>query len=428
MALWLVPEPPHFKTSPLQDLPFFSKQTINCNYPFWQSFTIMPVTLTTANHSATKWKYPKVKTAEQLLERSCPEEHRRCQKLIQHSFSSGLFDTSHVSSSEHGFVWAVFHAYSYHHHLTIRPEDVWFSILTQLSLFINAHAEDLRSLFVAHEGQKELTVTGLGTIENTDFGALALHMTKLIEENVVDEELRAWIMPDFTTTTESDNVVAAILMMGALQKYFSYKMMLLCGIPSVTLLGEKKDWTALVKKLDKLQELGDEPARFAQLLRPVLNHFVASFESPESLSVRDFWSKCADKESMGSGPSYLSGWISVFCFWDENGKMIYDESIYAKTTPEFEKRNTEMGLDDALSRRVDIDDIPSGFSSVPVTVDDNGVTHHTTMLAGLIGIQAKSSGEVSAEGGEIDSIQPLSGWWMYEKRPVDEDDQQASEA
>jgi hypothetical protein len=388
----------------------------------------MPVTLTTANHSATKWKYPKVKTAEQLLERSCPEEHRRCQKLIQHSFSSGLFDTSHVSSSEHGFVWAVFHAYSYHHHLTIRPEDVWFSILTQLSLFINAHAEDLRSLFVAHEGQKELTVTGLGTIENTDFGALALHMTKLIEENVVDEELRAWIMPDFTTTTESDNVVAAILMMGALQKYFSYKMMLLCGIPSVTLLGEKKDWTALVKKLDKLQELGDEPARFAQLLRPVLNHFVASFESPESLSVRDFWSKCADKESMGSGPSYLSGWISVFCFWDENGKMIYDESIYAKTTPEFEKRNTEMGLDDALSRRVDIDDIPSGFSSVPVTVDDNGVTHHTTMLAGLIGIQAKSSGEVSAEGGEIDSIQPLSGWWMYEKRPVDEDDQQASEA
>jgi hypothetical protein len=312
--------------------------------------------------------------------------------------------------------------------LTIRPEDVWFSILTQLSLFINAHAEDLRSLFVAHEGQKELTVTGLGTIENTDFGALALHMTKLIEENVVDEELRAWIMPDFTTTTESDNVVAAILMMGALQKYFSYKMMLLCGIPSVTLLGEKKDWTALVKKLDKLQELGDEPARFAQLLRPVLNHFVASFESPESLSVRDFWSKCADKESMGSGPSYLSGWISVFCFWDENGKMIYDESIYAKTTPEFEKRNTEMGLDDALSRRVDIDDIPSGFSSVPVTVDDNGVTHHTTMLAGLIGIQAKSSGEVSAEGGEIDSIQPLSGWWMYEKRPVDEDDQQASEA
>ena len=44
-------------------------------------------------------------------------------------------------------------------------------------------------------------------------------MTSLIEENVNDPELRAWIMPDFSTTTESDRVVAAIPMMGSLQEY-----------------------------------------------------------------------------------------------------------------------------------------------------------------------------------------------------------------
>jgi len=270
-------------------------------------------------------------------------------------------------------------------------------------------------------------------------------MTRLIEKNVVDEELRTWIMPDFTTTTKSDNVVAAVLMMGSLQKYFTYKMTLRCGIPSVTLLGERKDWISMVRKIEKLHQLGYEPARFAQLLRPVLNYFVASFDSPDSPDVLDFWSRCAHEESMGSGPDYLSGWVSVFCFWDEDGKLLHKEPIHPSSSSEFEARNTGSGLDDALSRRIKTDDVPSGFASVPVKVDDNGVIHETMMLAGLIGIQATSSGATldgpryhnargkfrrgangqlrpvfyttppPTEKAGLDSIQPLSGWWMYEK-------------
>lgn len=356
---------------------------------------------------------------------SCPEEYRRSKRLLHHSLRNVTGDASntpHISPSEHGFVWSVFHAYSHHHHLTIRPEDVWFSILTQLSLFINAHAEEIRSAFVAHEGQKDLQVMGIGTIESADFGALAVYMTKEIEKNVVDAELRDWIMPNFTTTTKSDEVVAAILMMGAMQKYFSYRMMLLCGIPSVTLLGEREDWVALAKKLDKLQNLADEPARFAQLLRPILNYFVASFDHPESPEVLDFWSRCAHKRSGGSGPSYLSGWISVFCFWDRKGTLMHWETIHDRSTPEFEARNTSQDLQDALSRKVDIDDIPAGNASVPVTVDDNGVEYQTTMVAGLVGIQARSLGAAGGSGqaGTVnDSIQPLAGWFMYESKAAE---------
>jgi Domain of unknown function (DUF4419) len=102
---------------------------------------------------------------------------------------------------------------------------------------VNAHAEELRSFFVSHEGKKELTVQdGFG-----DFGAMALQMTDLIAKIVVDRELRTWIMPDFSTTVETNGVVAVVLMMGALQQYFSYDGYLCCGIPSVTLLGERAD-------------------------------------------------------------------------------------------------------------------------------------------------------------------------------------------
>ncbi|RJE24910.1 hypothetical protein PHISCL_02742 [Aspergillus sclerotialis] len=65
-------------------------------------------------------------------------------------------------------------------------------------------------------------------------------MTEIIEEIVVDPELRTCVMPVFSTTTSSDKVVAADLMMDALQKYFKYEMTLQCGIPSAT---RSYNWT-----------------------------------------------------------------------------------------------------------------------------------------------------------------------------------------
>ena len=397
----------------------------------------MPVTLTTANHEANPWKSPKVSHPDDLLANACPREYRRSKKIIQSSFSKADFAEQHISATDHGFVRAIRNAYSYHHHLTLRPEDIWFSILTQLNFFINAHGEELRSFFVPHEGQKELEVIDGGTIDTADFGALAVRMTSMIEKNVLDPELRTWIMPEFTTTTDTDRVVAAILMMGSLQTYFTYKVSLLCGIPTVTLLGERKDWAQILKKLDKIPELGDEPAKFTDLLRPVLQRFVSSFDSPNSPQILDFWSKCVH-QSGGSGPHYLSGWITAFCFWDPDGRSLYGDEPHRSTNRRFFK-NHDVGfeLDGMLFHRVDTDDIPAGYASVPVTVDDNGNVLETRMLAGLVGIQATrgkltiykipdkdvkqlagcAADSVLASPGEdttLDSLQPLSGWWMYE--------------
>ena len=52
---------------------------------------------------------------------------------------------------------------------------------------------------------------------------------------------------DFSTTTPDDVTVACILMMGGMQKFFSY-FMFCCGLPSVTLLGERNDWQRMFNK------------------------------------------------------------------------------------------------------------------------------------------------------------------------------------
>lgn len=405
---------------------------------------IRSVTLTTADHAPREWgSSGGVKSAEALFQASCPKDSKNSKWLIQSSVPESLFAQKHIASSSNGWVWAAYHAYSDHHHLTIRPEDIWFSILSQLNFYVNAHAEELRDYFVAHKGQKELEVEGVGTIHSVDFGLLAQKMSHLIQENVKDPSLRAWIMPNWTTTTDDDVTVASVLMMGTVQKYFSYTMELTCGIPSVTLLGERADWEDLLKRLDRLPELGDEPAKFATLLRPILRYFIASFDPEPAPAVKEFWSKIAHQTG-GSGVFFLSGWITAFCFWDEDGKSLYHR--YDSSGPrepvslnDWDAQQAGCKLDDVLYHRVDTSEIPSGFASVPVIVNDNGERYDTKMVAGSFGIQVTSSGDMLDDGYDhaddgsyvrevpreyvpkkptkqpgLDSLQPLSGWLMYE--------------
>lgn len=63
-------------------------------------------------------------------------------------------------------------------------------------------------------------------------------------------------MADFTTTTDTDRIVFAVLMMGTLKKYFNYGLQLECGLPAVTLLGERQDWEKLASRIDKLCSFG----------------------------------------------------------------------------------------------------------------------------------------------------------------------------
>ncbi|KAM4060215.1 hypothetical protein HRG_014198 [Hirsutella rhossiliensis] len=150
----------------------------------------MPVTIDVINHPAESWQRSKVATSEELLKEVSPKQYRRSKIILQSSFSRHALRENHASASANGFVWSAYMAYSDHHHLVIRPEDVWFAIITQLSFYINANAEALRSFFVSHEGRKELEVVDTGTLEQADFGALAQAMTQLISKNVNDPELR----------------------------------------------------------------------------------------------------------------------------------------------------------------------------------------------------------------------------------------------
>ena len=368
----------------------------------------MPVTIIPATHGASLIGLSQyAANSRDLLNRACPPEGNKCVELLQSSFNSPL--KAAVQPSANGFVHGAVQAYSNHHHLHIRPEDIWFAIISQLSFYINCHAEELRELFVTHQDKKELVVKfNTGTRYTVDFGVFAQKMSCLVEENVVDPSLRQWVMPAFTTTTRQDNIIASILLMGVTQKYFDFKCQIMCGLPSITLLGEKTDWELIYHRLDKLETFGVEPSQFCNLLRPILSRFVKSFDEPASKDTVNFWQRIAHYEWGGSGPSYYSGWITAFCFWNEDGKLLHTtDSRYGK----------RLRLDGVVYHRVDSEKVPAGYSSVPVTVDDNGDVFDAMMVAGSVGINCTSGGAELADGiAGLDTISAETGWWMFERK------------
>src|SRR5208282_6666949 len=95
------------------------------------------------------------------------------------------------------------------------------------------------------------------SLEGIDFDSLARRMASLLNENLVDESLEEWIIPNFSTTTKVDITVATITMMASMKAYFDYTAYTRCGIPTVTLDGNKQDWMDIGQRLSKLDEFGN---------------------------------------------------------------------------------------------------------------------------------------------------------------------------
>ncbi|KAF9542659.1 hypothetical protein CPC08DRAFT_650114 [Agrocybe pediades] len=321
-------------------------------------------------------------------------------ELLQSSFVKP--DFSKIVPSHNGFVNTVIDAYSKHYRLVLRPDDVWITILGQFSFYVNAHAEELRSHFVAHEGKKELTITAVGTRYTVDFGNFARQMTSLVDENVVDKDFKDWILPDFSTTTDTDTVTCAVLLMSTLKAYFNYTSQLICGIPSVTLEGDRSDWVKVLERIDKLETFGEEPAAWANLLRPILRRFVGAFDGKPDTS---FWKKVCHYSEMGSGTRILSGWITAFCVWTNWGRWQGPKLSSDLRSPE--PGGLQLRLDGVDYGYVDSNSVPTGFCEVDVKLDDNGEELDCMMVSGHLA--RLTTGDL------LDTVRPLPSWFMFVK-------------
>ncbi|KAL6832050.1 hypothetical protein V8C40DRAFT_237738 [Trichoderma camerunense] len=343
------------------------------------------------------------------------------------STSNGESTEGTVSIYDNGFVNGVIRAFNQDLHLVIRPDDVWQAILLQFSLFVNGNAESLRKMFVTHEGKRVVTVEFTpDPISGLDFGKVAQTFASTIQEKVIDAELREWMIPDFSTTTEHDKAVAAFGMMGAMKEYFKYQLIAGCGLPSVTLLGSRSDWEKLGNRIHKLHKYGEECSRWAGLLQPIIRYMLKTFDESDSQEVKDFWLRVAyeaGREGSGSGICTLSGWITAFAYFRDDGRVTWDykeeeisqmyeeKSTRSPACSPDEDRNEDrkrLVLDGVSYPLIRLNALPRAIVLLPMTIIDleANVKIFATAISGIIGMSISENGTTA---------QPVSAWWVVEE-------------
>jgi len=154
----------------------------------------------------------------------------------------------------------------------------------------------------------------------------------------------------------------------------------------VHLEGTSEDWRLLRSKIDRLPEYDikeKDPVmkKWYNLLVKVLDELVESAEGKPRLA---FWDTVCSRKGGGSGPRYLSGWVTVFACFTAKGE-------WQGNVPEKE-----------LWPFIDTNDIPVGVVYVPVLVQDNGIEYDTHMFAGQFAY------EMSGE--HLDTVRPRNDW------------------
>lgn len=239
------------------------------------------------------------------------------------------------------FFKGMIEAFADHRSVVLSPDVVWLLICQGFAHHVNYNPEQLRDLFVDHEGKIDLVVESKKNflIETAHWDSIVNGFAQQIKENTKGE-IADVITAEFSTTGVNEHMASQIVLMETVKAYFEYILMYgVCGIPSVTLTGTPDDWQSVLERTRKLEAYG--LGWWVSELEPILKEFVnASKGKPDS----EFWRSIVKKYRPGEmrgpgcgmdlGSTDFDGWFLKFLPYDEKGRTPEKVKINHSMQPE----------------------------------------------------------------------------------------------
>jgi len=332
-------------------------------------------------------------------------------------------------SAAHAFVIAANLAYDRHYPLTLSPDMIWLLIAQGFALHVHANAETLRSRLVSHEGNRMLYIrrdTFIRGFAGNDWEGAIAEFSEQIQAHVgADTHTR--VVREFSTTGIVEKAAMAITLMDALQHYYSYKAMSLCGIPAFTLEGTPEDWDTIRAGAAALADYDLD--WWLDPLLPVLDQFAAASRGNVDSA---FWQNFF-KDNFGSGGPYINGHIvNLFPYQErprsplseipaivrqyqrlgglsqEEAEAWAQRTNIDRGTP---SRNPHLGWVPETGRPRPMEGMTtntfsSALSSAPFTWEYRGTELSMEFVAGFVGV---------SQDAETLALRPEIGWAVREK-------------
>ncbi|MFK7774594.1 MAG: DUF4419 domain-containing protein [Saprospiraceae bacterium] len=299
---------------------------------------------------------------------------------------SSVGDDNMVPSHTNAFAEAAYLAYAQHRPLVISPDMIWLMITQGFALHVKENAEELRDIFVDHEGQINLDVAR-GSYQPSNriwWEGIFPDFSKAIAANT-KEEVWGFVAPKFSTTTLVEKAAFEITLMDAMSPYFQYSISIICGIPEITLEGEPEDWDKIGKQIEQLDSY--DLNWWTDDLKNIIGEFKKASRGKIN---KEFWAGIFDQKnySVGCGTSpFITGWVLDFFPYLKVGKDKEGNVKYIKNPLLKGKKGKRRTDEDYNTARMTMEKIPGGLSRAKVLLNDNGKMTTLNFNAGFVGFK-----------------------------------------
>ncbi len=253
--------------------------------------------------------------------------------------------------------------------LGLRPEVLWYTILSQLAAEVKSRPQAYRNLFARDPGAEKIVVRHDGLRLGSAYGwdqAIGMFQAPL-RERVPSRVLDECIPDDLSTCGTPENLASLIAFMDAASPYYDYSVYTLCGIPKVALFGTTRDWENLIARVDRVATFYPDLADYFAAIRPLLTKIVKATTGEQDT---DFW-KSLFKRKSESGGDKLTGWLTAFFLFLSNDR--------GKNT-----RRTDFTWNHGDWEGINPAAFPSSVSAVPFIWDYSGKEIPMRLYGGVL--------------------------------------------
>jgi Domain of unknown function (DUF4419) len=283
----------------------------------------------------------------------------------------------------HPLIGALHAAFSSHRPVALSPDIIWLTLCQGFAHHINSNAETLRHRLVSHEGKLTLVVRRDGFVkgspENPWQGVFA-EFSEAIRGHIGDAH--GLVVADFSTTGPVERAASEVVLLDAMQAYFSYEVHTICGIPSITLEGTAEDWRKIAGRVREFSRF--DLAWWVEPLQPVLEQFVAAAEGKVN---RKFWDSIYKWQGpRGSGSPYVSGWVLKLFPYLDNPEAKFAR-LHGEATSAAPLIPNPWIATPPANHGPGRDDFPCLPAKAPFLWNYLGTAYEMEFIGGLIGIQ-----------------------------------------
>jgi hypothetical protein len=230
-----------------------------------------------------------------------------------------------IGKENHPFILALYFAFAKHKKMTITPDMIWLLICQGVATHINLNGEKYRGYFTSNLEKQKINVREdrISNSFNDSNWISAISKISASLSRFIKPDLFNLFDPKFTTTGPAQNAVFQLTLMHTVKQYYEYDVATLCGIPDLTIEGERSDWLWILDNIDQFKIL--ELEWWINELKPILNNFVKVYDGDID---KDFWCSILKNKGMSGRPIRVNGWVKNFFPYVLNDKKRFIRNNY----------------------------------------------------------------------------------------------------